>query len=162
MSRSVRLETRSRARDELRRAMKAIDKVKKWWADIFRINFFKLVSSFTTSSDQTDFLVYLLNNITHHPREKKWVPAGGGTSSTCKLKVYKWVPKETQEENVEDGQDAKIGEANETEGKVTTDQNTGEVKTGEKPESKENFPASQFLQTDQVILHNFQSFIFEV
>ncbi|XP_063675464.1 RNA-splicing ligase RtcB homolog isoform X1 [Bolinopsis microptera] len=114
MSRSVRLETRSRARDELRRAMKAVDKVKKW--------------------------------------EKKWVPAGsgGGTSSTTssKLKVYKWVPKAT-EENVEDGKDAEKGDLNETEDKVSTDQNTGEVKTGDKPESKENFPASQFLQTDQ-------------
>jgi len=103
MSRSVRLETRSRARDELRRAMKAIDKVKKW--------------------------------------EKKWVPVGG---SSCKLKVYKWVPKATVEKKAEEGKEDK--EVTTTEGEVTATTDNEEVKPEETPEVKERFPTSQFLQ----------------
>ena len=85
-------------------------------------------------------------------REKKWVSVGG---NTCKLKVYKWVPK-APVEKADDGIDAKNATTAETEGKPTTD--TAEVKPEGNPENKEPvpFPTSQFLPTvDQVIRNIF-------
>lgn len=37
MSRSIRAETRSRAKDDIKRVMQAIDKVRKWYNDYFNL-----------------------------------------------------------------------------------------------------------------------------
>ncbi|KAF4517135.1 hypothetical protein B566_EDAN006434 [Ephemera danica] len=57
MSRSVRAETRSRAKDDIKRVMQVVDKVRHW--------------------------------------EKKWVTIGDTT-----MKIYKWVPVTTSEQQV--------------------------------------------------------------
>lgn len=44
MSRSVRAETRSRAKDDIKRVMQAIDKVRKWYitVSLFYLNIFTM------------------------------------------------------------------------------------------------------------------------
>ena len=72
------------------------------------------------------------------------MPVGG---NSCKLKVYKWVPKATatDEKKTEDGKDStNLTPKNETEGTAPT--NNEEVKPGENTENKERFPTAQFLQ----------------
>ena len=62
---TFRLETRSRARDDIKRIVQAVDKVRRWWVNV-------------------EFTVF----VTFFAREKKWVDLGLSNS----LKVFKWVP----------------------------------------------------------------------
>lgn len=45
MSRSVRAETRSRAKDDIKRVMQAVDKVRHWWVNKIRLFFGSIVNN---------------------------------------------------------------------------------------------------------------------
>ena len=79
-SRSFRLETRSRARDEIKRIMQTVEKVRKWYAGLL------LMRSRWALIRMVYIYIY-----TPSCREKKWVDLGLSNS----LKVYKWVPGES-------------------------------------------------------------------
>lgn len=66
MSRSIRAETRSRAKDDIKKIMQVVDRVRHWWVLPFRS-----IKPLSPSGR----------------REKKWVTIGDTT-----MKIYKWVP----------------------------------------------------------------------
>lgn len=72
MSRSIRAETRSRAKDDIKKVMNVIDRVRHWY----------VVTLIEISKP-----VLQINY-----REKKWVTIGDTT-----MKIYKWVPVTSSE-----------------------------------------------------------------
>lgn len=97
MSRSVRAETRSRAKDDIKRVMQAVDKVRHWYDSIL-IQF-----SVTKNRKRNGDFVHSMSNpiLTHlifvhtrkKNREKKWVTIGDTT-----MKIFKWVPISSSEQ----------------------------------------------------------------
>lgn len=85
MSRSVRAETRSRAKDDIKRVMQAVDKVRHWYVNAPFI--FILIRLWLTDGFQ---FTKILNCFC---REKKWVTIGDTT-----MKIYKWVPISSSEQ----------------------------------------------------------------
>ena len=74
MSRSVRAETRSRAKDDIKRVMQVVDKVRHWYVSVMFLN-------------KDCLLLLLSNSIAIFSSEKKWV-----TICDTTMKIFKWVP----------------------------------------------------------------------